>query len=485
VPPGSLSRYRSKRRLDRTPEPVSDEDANTKKASKGKRPTFVIQEHHASSLHWDFRLEHDGVLASWALPKGLPVTPEENHLAVQVEDHPLEYGKFSGTIPEGEYGAGQVSIWDRGYYDCEKWRDNEVMVVLHGKRAKGRYVLFPTKGHNWMIHRMDPAPDGFEPLPPRMQPMLATAGQLPPDDGEWAYEFKWDGMRVLVWIDGGRPRAVSRNDKDVTGSFPELRAFGEAIGSHQALFDGELVVLGADGKPSFARLQHRMHATSATVVRRVAASDPVSLVIFDLLHLDGASLLGLDYDHRRAALEGLGIAASGWAVTPSFTSEPGRRVFQTAVGLGMEGVVAKRRASTYQAGRRSRDWTKVKNQHAQEVVIGGYTQGNGSRRGDFGALLVGLPSSDPRKLTFVGKVGTGFSDGERADLASDLGRMVRATSPFDDTLPTALARGATWVTPKLVGEVRYGEWTPDGHLRHPVWRGLRPDKAAGGVHREP
>jgi len=475
-----------KRRPGHTPEPVPDDDATaTNKAKKGKRPVFVIQEHHASSLHWDFRLERDGVLASWALPKGLPVTPHENHLAVQVEDHPLEYGKFSGTIPPGEYGAGQVSIWDRGYYDCEKWRSNEVKVVLHGKRAKGRYVLFPTKGHNWMIHRMDPAPDGFEPLPSHMRPMLATAGQLPPDDGEWAYEFKWDGMRVLVWIHGGRPRAVSRNDKDVTGSFPELRAFGEALGSHQALFDSELVVLGADGRPSFARLQHRMHATSSSVVRKAAASDPVSLVIFDLLHLDGASLLGLDYDRRRAALEGLDIAASGWAVTPSFTSDPAKRVFQTAVDLGMEGIVAKRRASSYQAGHRSRDWIKVKNQHAQEVVIGGYTQGNGSRRGDFGALLVGLPSSDRRKLTFVGKVGTGFSDRGRADLASDLGRMVRATSPFDDALPTAMAKGATWVTPRLVGEVRYGEWTPDGHLRHPVWRGLRPDKAAGEVHREP
>jgi bifunctional non-homologous end joining protein LigD len=475
-----------KRRPGHTPEPVPDDDSTTtRKTKKGKKPTFVIQEHHASSLHWDFRLEHDGVLASWALPKGLPLSPDQNHLAVQVEDHPLEYGKFRGTIPEGEYGAGTVSIWDRGHYDCEKWRPREIMVVLHGKRAKGRYVLFPTTGHNWMIHRMDPAPEGFEPLPARMQPMLATPGRLPPDEGEWAYEFKWDGMRVLVWIDGGRPRALSRNDNDVTASFPELRAFGEAIGSHQALFDGELVALGADGKPSFARLQHRMHASSPASVRKAAASNPVSLVIFDLLHLDGASLLGLDYDHRRAALEGLGIAASGWAVTPSFTSDPGERVFRSAIDLGMEGVVAKRRASSYQPGQRSRDWIKVKNQHSQEVVIGGYTQGNGSRRSDFGALLVGLPSSDHRKLTFVGKVGTGFSDRTRAELASDLKAMVRATSPFDDHLPRAVAKEATWVTPKLVGEVGYGEWTGDGHLRHPVWRGLRPDKVASDVHREP
>jgi len=445
----------------------------------------VIQEHHASSLHWDFRLEHDGVLASWALPRGLPVSPDTNHLAVQVEDHPLEYGKFSGTIPKGEYGAGTVSIWDRGRYDCEKWRPQEIMVVLHGKRAVGRYVLFPTNGKNWMIHRMDPAPDGYEPLPARMQPMLATAGQLPPDDGDWAYEFKWDGMRALIWIDGGRPRAVSRNGTDITGSFPELRAFGESMGSRQALLDAELIALGPDGKPSFARLQHRLHATSPERVRNAAASDPISLVIFDLLHLDGVSMIGKVYDHRRSALEDLEIGAPGWAVAPSFTEEEGTHVFRTAVDLGMEGVVAKRRTSAYQVGRRSRDWIKVKNQHTQEVVIGGFTEGKGSRRGEFGALLLGIPSTEHRKLTFVGKVGTGFSDRRRAELARDLKRMERATSPFDDRLTTAIDRAARWVTPKLVGEVRFSEWTPDGHLRHPVWRGLRADKTVGEICHEP
>jgi bifunctional non-homologous end joining protein LigD len=481
VTPGSLADYRSKRRPGGTPEPIPEDGAVP--PARGGKPAFVIQEHHASSLHWDFRLEHDGVLASWALPKGLPVSPDTNHLAVQVEDHPLEYGKFSGAIPPGQYGAGTVSIWDRGRYDCEKWRPHEIMVVLHGKRAKGRYVLFPTKGKNWMIHRMDPAPEGFAPLPTRIEPMLATAGQLPPDDGDWAYEFKWDGMRVLLWIDGGRPRAVSRNGTDITDSYPELRAFGAAMGSRQALLDGELVVLGADGKPSFAQLQHRMHASSPVSIRKAAASHPVSLVIFDLLHVDGTSLIGLDYDHRRSALEDLDIGASGWAITPSFTSDEGSRVFRTAVDLGMEGVVAKRRSSTYQPGRRSRDWIKVKNQHMQEVVIGGFTQGNGSRRGDFGALLLGVPSGD-RRLTFIGKVGTGFTDRSRAELASELRRMGRSTSPFDERLPAALDKAATWVTPKLVGEVRYSEWTPDGNLRHPVWRGLRPDRAVMDVRRE-
>ena len=234
VPKAPLEDYRRKRRAARTPEPVPPSSQVTAPHAHGSDPpVFVIQEHHASSLHWDFRLERDGILASWALPKGLPLTPAENHLAVQVEDHPLEYGSFSGTIPAGEYGAGAVSIWDTGTYECEKWRPNEVMVILHGERIEGRYVLFPTKGRNWMIHRMDPPADGFEPLPSKLAPMLATPGVLPEDGGDWAFEFKWDGVRVLLWIDGGRPRAVSRGGREITTAFPELREMAAAAGADQ------------------------------------------------------------------------------------------------------------------------------------------------------------------------------------------------------------------------------------------------------------
>jgi bifunctional non-homologous end joining protein LigD len=482
VAPGSLASYRRKRDPDRTPEPIPEVGATP--ARKNKRPTFVVQEHHASSLHWDFRLEHDGVLASWALPKGVPMFPDQNHLAVQVEDHPLEYGSFSGTIPAGEYGGGQVSIWDHGVYDCEKWLPKEVMVVLHGQRVEGRYVLFPTKGKNWMIHRMDPAPEGLAPLPARMSPMLAVSDRLPSDDGQWAYEFKWDGMRVLVWVDGGRLRMVSRNDNDITRSFPDLRGFGESLASHQALLDGELVVLGHDGRPSFSQLQHRIHGGSPSSVQRLASASPASLVLFDLLHLDGASLLDRTYDQRRSALEALGIGAPNWAVTPSFTDASGSEILRVAVDAGMEGVVAKRRSSLYRPGHRSRDWIKVKHRRGQEVVIGGYTKGKGGRRADFGALLLGVPSGARAKLTFVGKVGTGFSETDRAELLVRLRRIERVTSPFDEPLPTALRKEATFVSPKMVGEVAFGEWTPDGHLRHPVWRGLRLDKSTADVRRE-
>ena len=380
------------------------------------------------------------------------------------------------------------------------------MVVLHGKRAKGRYVLFPTNGKNWMIHRMDPAPVGFEPLPERLSPMLATAGELPSGKaapkGEWSFEFKWDGVRVLLWIDGGRPRAESRNGNDMTTAFPELRDLAEAVGSDQVVLDGELVALDDEGRPRFSRLQHRMHISSAREAAAAAAKYPASMIVFDVLHLNGRSLLGSSYDERRAVLQGLKIVGPSWGVTPAFTDDPGSEVMRTAVELGMEGVVAKRRSSIYRPGTRSRDWIKVKHERTQEVVIGGWSDGQGERKATFGALLLGIPeqssaaertSAPPNgaagspsravRLTYVGKVGTGFTEADRRELLAHL--TPRSTSPFAGELPAAVTRGAHWVRPDLVGEVRFGEWTPDGVLRHPVWRGERTDKSVKEVRREP
>ena len=307
---------------------------------------------------------------------------------MHVEDHPLEYGTFSGTIPKGEYGAGTVSIWDRGRYDCEKWRQREVMVVLHGKRAKGRYVLFPTHGKNWMIHRMDPAPKDSSHSRPGCEPMLATPGQLPADDGDWAYEFKWDGMRVLIWIDGGRARAMSRNGNDVTGSLSRAaRRSARRWARTRRSWTARLVVLGdRRASPSFAQLQHRMHASSPASVTKGGGIQPGQSG--DLRPAaPGRPLAGRTGPTTSGAAlwRTSSIAAPGWAVTPSFTSDAGSQVFRTAVDLGMEGVVAKRRTSTYQPGRRSRTGSRSSTNARQEVVIGGFTAGNGSRRGEFGA----------------------------------------------------------------------------------------------------
>jgi bifunctional non-homologous end joining protein LigD len=358
--------------------------------------------------------------------------------------------------------------------------------VLHGARAGGRYVLFPVNGNNWMIHRMDPAPDGFEPLPATLSPMLAVPGELPRQDGRWAYEFKWDGIRALVWSDGGRARALSRNGNDITAAFPELRQVGAAMGSHQVVLDGELVVFDEATRPSFSRLAKRIHLASPRDVDRAAKRDPASLIVFDLLHLDGRSTMRDTYDERRRQLEGLGAGGVAWALTPSFTDVEGADVLTTAVEVGMEGVVAKRRSSTYRPGDRSDEWVKVKAERTQEAVIGGWTEGKGSRQATFGALLLGIPSASAKgKLTFIGKVGTGFSDASRASLLETLRPLVRDASPFDEPLSRAVLGGpATWVRPVVVGEARFSSWTPDDHLRHPVWRGVRTDKSAKEVTRE-
>lgn len=442
---------------------------------------FVIQEHHARSLHWDLRLERDGVLVSWALPKGLPESPKGNHLAVHTEDHPLEYATFEGEIPKGEYGGGQMTIWDRGTYEAEKWTDTEVKFVLHGSKASGDYVLFQTKDRNWMIHRHGPS-TRTDPLPTTVKPMLAVSGSLPHDEAGWAFEIKWDGVRTILFVEGGRVRAQSRNDLDVTAAFPELADVGKFLGMTTCVLDGEVVALGEDGRPSFARLQHRMHVANQREAKRRSAADPVTFVAFDLLYTDGKLVMDDTYDQRRARLESLHLAGETFTTTESFRGVSGRDILDAATANGLEGVVAKRRDSPYRPGRRGPDWVKVKSFRTQEVVIGGWTEGRGERDGSLGALLLGIPRDDG--LRYVGKVGTGFSERARQDLLQDLASLSVNTSPFSSPLPARETSGAHFVRPVLVGEVAYGEWTPAQRLRHPTWRGLRPDKKPEQVVKE-
>jgi bifunctional non-homologous end joining protein LigD len=474
-----LTDYRRKRRADRTPEPIP--------APGGPRPPdghrFVVQEHHARALHWDFRLERDGVLVSWAVPKGVPQDTKRNHLAVQTEDHPLEYADFHGTIARGEYGGGNVSIWDRGTYEVQKWSAGEVVVTLAGERTRGRFALIHTDGKNWIMHRMDaPARPDWQ-APQYVAPMLATPGVLPPktEDKQWAYEMKWDGVRAICVVDGGRITLWSRNDRDVTVSYPELRDLGAQLGTTQAVLDGEIVILDEHKRSSFARLQRRMHVANAAEARRLADQDPVVYLIFDLLHLDGRSLVELGYQDRREILDGLALGGAHWQ-TPPALRRGGAAAVRVSQQQGQEGVIAKRRSSRYRPGRRSPDWVKIKNIRTQEVVVGGWRAGQGRRAGTVGSLLLGLP--DAEGLAYIGNVGTGFTEEILADLLGRLQRSARKTSPFAAALPTAVARDARWVTPRLVGEVTFTEWTGDGRLRHPSWRGLRPDKEPGDVRRE-
>ena len=475
-----LAAYRAKRDAARTPEPMGHRAPGSKSSRRGgpSEGRFVIQEHHARSLHWDLRLEHQGVLASWALPKGLPDVPERNHFAVRTEDHPLEYADFEGAIPKGEYGGGHMAIWDAGRYEAEKWTEAEVKFVLHGARAAGSYALFRTDGRNWMIHRHGTSVRA-DPLPSSVRPMLAAAGPLPTEEGQWAYEVKWDGVRAILFVEGGRVRVQSRNDLDVTVSYPELAALGEFLGMTTCVLDGEIVALADDGRPSFSRLQHRMHVTDRREAQRRAAAEPVTFVAFDLLYLDGHALAAEPYDVRRERLEALQLSGPGFTTTDSFRDLHGPDVLAAAVQNGLEGVVAKRRAAPYRPGRRGPDWIKVKAVRTQEVVIGGWTEGRGERRGELGALLLGIPEG--RGLRYVGKVGTGFGVDDRRALLVALGPLARRTSPFVPLPPEREAAGAHYVRPRLVGEVSFGEWTDADRLRHPVWRGLRPDKTPEDV----
>ncbi len=468
-----LGAYRSKRDLSATPEP-----GGGKGAPGGQR--FVVQEHHARRLHWDLRLERDGVLASWALPRGVPEHPDENRLAVHTEDHPLEYLEFEGEIPKGNYGAGTMAVWDSGTYEAEKFRDDEVIAVFHGERVSGRYALFHTRGDDWLIHRMDPPDDPtYEPMPGRLKPMLARSGSLPRDEHAYGFEVKWDGIRALVYCDHGHVELQGRNFTDFTPRYPELRELAKELGARRVVLDGEVVALGDDGKPSFERLQTRMHLASDSAVRRRMKDTPVSYVIFDLLYLDGHSAMGLAYEERRELLERLELEGPSWR-TPGYHRGEGQALLDATAELGVEGVVAKRLDSRYEPGRRSSGWVKVKNVALQDVVIGGWTPGEGGRSSRFGALAVGVVDDDG--LKYAGKVGTGFTEQTLGLVQRELEPLGTDESPFHGRQPP---KGTHFVEPKLVASVEFREWTRSGTLRAPSFKGLRPDKDPAEAVREP
>jgi bifunctional non-homologous end joining protein LigD len=487
--PDRLHEYRAKRDAARTPEPVP-EAAPKKRRGAGKehKPIFVVQEHRATALHWDFRLEHDGVLVSWALPKGVPTDSKSNHRAVRTEDHPVEYADFQGRIPAGEYGAGTMATYDRGTYTPEKWTDDEVKVELTGERLTGRYTLFRTGGADWMIHREKGQDPEYAAVPDDLRPMLAVPGPAPTGPG-WATEFKWDGIRALCRVEGGRARLRSRNGNDITDTYPELKALAKTVSSAQLLLDGEIIALDDDGKVSFGALQTRFGTRGAEAMR-LSRTNPASYLVFDLLHLDGRSTLALPYEDRRELLESLELSGPHWQTPPSFPDTPVADVLTAAHAAGLEGVVVKRLDAPYQPGTRAPAWRKVKLTASQSAVVGGFTplKSHGAAAGrpprGIGALLLGVPD-DAGRLRYVGKVGSGFTEHDRRVLLEALSELAVPDSPFATAVDVVDARVATWVEPVVVAEVTFGEWTTKGRLRHPVFKGVRPDKDASEVFREP
>jgi bifunctional non-homologous end joining protein LigD len=405
------------------------------------------------------------VLLSWAIPNGIPMDPEENRKAIRTEDHPLEYLDFHGEIPKGNYGAGTMTIWDRGTYVPEKIRDREAIVVFDGDRVRGRYALFQTgpDPKDWMIHRMDPPADpAREPMPDRIVPMLARAGPMPPDEERWGFEIKWDGMRAITYSRPGRIRFQGRKLNDITAQWPELRRMNRALHEHEAVLDGEIVAFDEEGKPSFARLQRRMHLSGESQIQRAAKAVPAAYVAFDLLWLDGHSLFDLAYEERRDRLEALDLNGPNWRTPPSYRGE-GRPLLEASREQGLEGIVAKRLDSPYRPGQRSPCWIKVKNKQRAELVVGGYLPGERK----VGAVLLGRRDEDG-KLRYAGRAGSGLKE-------SDVESLLESTRPRDTSPFTGAPkppRGSVFVEPELVADVEFTDVTEDGVMRHPTYKGI-------------
>jgi bifunctional non-homologous end joining protein LigD len=462
-----LSAYEKKRDPKRTPEPFGG------KRGKAKAPIFVVQRHDARRLHYDFRLERDGVLASWAVPKGVPLEPGQQHLAVHVEDHPLEYGSFEGEIPQGNYGAGTVEIWDRGTYELlEEKPDGGLTVRLHGERLEGTWALVPAHlsgdEKNWLILRK--RDDGTTSGKLRVyRPMLATLTEDLPRGEGWEYEPKWDGYRAVGYVRGGEVKLLSRNGNDLTQRFESVaKELVKALRTPDAVVDGEVVALDSQGRSSFSAMQQ--------------GSTQLAYEVFDLLEADGEPVVDLPLTERRARLGKL--LARNPVVQLSGSFEDGGALFEAAQEQGLEGVIAKRASSRYVEGGRGRDWLKIKTHGRQEFVICGYTKGQGRRSGGFGALVMGVHRG--KDWEWVGNVGTGFRERDIEQLFAKLELLRRKTSPFPivPKMPKVKKGDVVWVEPKLVAEVEFAQWTHDGHLRAPSFQGLRDDKPAEDVHRE-
>jgi bifunctional non-homologous end joining protein LigD len=464
----SLEEYRRKRDPRKTPEPFSGGKR------RAKQPLFVVQRHAARRLHYDFRLERNGALASWAVPKGIPLQQGERHLAVHVEDHPLEYATFEGEIPKGEYGAGTVEIWDRGTYELlEEKRNGGLTVRLHGTRLDGVWSLVPAHldgdAKNWLILRKSGAAESAH-GPRRYQPMLAASSDTVPEGDGWLYEPKWDGFRAIAVVAGGEVTLTSRNGNDLTERFrPAARGLAQAVRTPSAVLDGEIVALEDGGRSSFSALQQ--------------GSGRLAYVTFDVLETDGEPLVDRPLTERRKVLERLlDPRAGGALVSPVF--DDGDSLLRAASEQGLEGIVAKRADSRYQPGRRSPEWRKVKVRNRQEFVVAGYTKGQGRRAAGFGSLVLGV--YDEGDLHWVGNVGTGFTEAEIERLLERLRPLERATPPFPapPRMPRVRRGDVVWVEPDLLAEVEFAEWTHDGRLRAPAYLGLRDDKAPREVRRE-
>ncbi|HXL21676.1 MAG TPA: DNA ligase D [Candidatus Dormibacteraeota bacterium] len=513
-PMPKLEEYQKKRRFDRTPEPPG------KDASPQTDHTFVVQKHAARRLHYDFRLAINGTLVSWPVPKGPSMNPADKRLAVQTEDHPLEYAGFEGKIPEGSYGAGTVMVWDRGTYAVEgtasaseQLRRGEIKFTLNGEKLRGSFVLVKLKhsekGNEWlMIKHKDAAADPAwniddhdgsvltgrtleeikdeQPpkrtaipirvselhgarkaaMPARVEPMLATLTERPFSDPHWLYEIKWDGVRALSWVKDGKLAMRSRNAIDITARYPELALLPQSLSAHQAILDGEIVALDARGHSDFGLLQQRMHVRAPAP--NLLSSVPVVYYLFDILYCDGYDLRDAPLLERKQLLQRLLHATDRFRYS-DHQLEQGKELFELAKQQGLEGIVAKRIDSRYVSDR-SPNWAKLKVTQTLDAVVAGWTAAR-TPGIPFGSLLLGLYKE--RTLQFIGHVGTGFDATTYKGIAAQLKELAATKPPFDRIPETN--ESASWISPSLVARVKFSGWTQEHALRHPVFLALRED----------
>ena len=474
------SEYDRKRSFDRTPEPPGyfEGDVDPTVARPGSH--FMIHQHYATRLHHDLRLEmlnaDTQVLVSWAVPKGLPLRKGVRTLAIHVEDHPWDYRTFSGSIPKGEYGGGEVRIFDQGSYEMLERAPGKLTFRLVGDRLRGIWHLIRTGTEGgkeqWLAILSEdqrPPPDAY----PLADPMLATLGNDPFDDPAWSFEPKWDGIRVIATCTH-ETRLVSRNRHDVTVAYPELSGLHDRLVATSAMLDGEVIAM-EHGVPSFQALQHRMHLRKPADVERAARSDPVTYMAFDLLYLDGVDQTDRPLTERQDLLGEIVVASTALQVSPVVVGS-GEALYEAAKAQGLEGVMAKRIDSRYHPGRRSPDWVKIKLVLDAEVVILGWRPGAGNRSGTIGSLVLGAYDGD--RLRYVGNVGTGFDRNSLATVLAELESRPRSEPVLDAPERRAVpqVRQVRWVEPELVATVEYRQLTDAGRLRAPSFKGLRDDK---------
>ncbi len=460
--PEQLENYSRKRRFEKTPEPPPAEIT-------GEGSAFVVHRHHASRLHYDLRLEQNGVLKSWAVPKGLPPRSGIMRLAVKVEDHPLEYVHFEGAIPKGEYGGGMMWKFAQGRYQITKQKKDGFYFRLQSRELNAEYRAHRTKDNQWLLERVDNPQTDW--LRDPIEPMLARPAQKPPDSQDYLYELKWDGIRALISLDEGEIKIHGRNRMDLTKQFPELLVTEHAFRATSALFDGEIVCLEPDGKPNFRNVIQRMQQKTEGGIERAKVKHPAVCYVFDCLYLDGRAIVNEPLSRRREWLQD--AIKKGAAYRVSEVVDEGASFLQAVKQMGLEGIMAKQRHSTYLPGRRSESWLKIKTRQTLECVIIGYTRGKGDRETSFGALHLAQVDGDGNGLKYLGKVGAGFDDHSLKAVFAELEELTTSKRPFKEK-PLDDAR-SVWLEPKLICEVQFASLTEDGMLREPVFVRLRPD----------